>query len=123
VVGQSTSSAAFKGTIAPSGRLLAGEDAQVGSRPSHVPFTEPSIEVDVDWPKDDPEADRLTKGTGWLEIIGAGMVHPTVLRNGGYHPARGRGFAFRAGGGRPRGLRCALGRTRPAWGDPPRVPR
>src|SRR5262249_61756166 len=110
VVGQSTSSAAFKGTIAPSGRLLAGEDAQVGSRPSHVPFTEPSIEVDVDWPKDDPEADRLTKGTGWLEIIGAGMVHPTVLRNGGYGPARYSGSALRLGGGRTAVLRSPLHR-------------
>ena len=62
-----------------------------------VDFTEPSIEVDVDWPKDDPNADRLTKGTGLLEIMGAGMVHPTVLRNGGYDPEKVSGFAFGMG--------------------------
>ena len=66
-------------------------------RSSYFPFTEPSIEVDIDWPKDDPNADRLTKGTGWLEIMGAGMVHPTVLRNGGYDPDEGQRLRLRHG--------------------------
>src|SRR5439155_17282700 len=55
------------GTITAFARRLFGEQRQVRIRSSYFPFTEPSIEVDVDWPKDDPNADRLTKGTGWLE--------------------------------------------------------
>jgi phenylalanyl-tRNA synthetase alpha chain len=85
------------GTITAFARRLFGQERQVRIRSSYFPFTEPSIEVDVDWPKDDPNADRLTKGTGWLEIMGAGMVHPTVLRNGGYDPDKVSGFAFGMG--------------------------
>jgi phenylalanyl-tRNA synthetase alpha chain len=87
----------LKGTITAFARRLFGQERQVRIRSSYFPFTEPSIEVDVDWPKDDPNADRLTKGTGWLEIMGAGMVHPTVLRNGGYDPEKVSGFAFGMG--------------------------
>ena len=76
----------LKGTITAFARRLFGQERQVRIRSSYFPFTEPSIEVDIDWPKEDPNADRLTKGTGWLEIMGAGMVHPIVLRNGGYDP-------------------------------------
>src|SRR6516165_12278667 len=57
----------LKGTIVAFARRLFGKDRQVRIRSSYFPFTEPAIEVDVDWPKDDPNADRLTKGTGWLE--------------------------------------------------------
>ena len=64
--------------------------------------------MDVDWPKDDPNADRLTKGTGWLEIMGAGMVHPIVLRNGGYDPQTTSGFAFGMGVQRIAMLRYAI---------------
>jgi phenylalanyl-tRNA synthetase alpha chain len=85
------------GTITAFARRLFGQERQVRIRSSYFPFTEPSIEVDVDWPKDDPNADRLTKGTGWLEIMGAGMVHRTVLRNGGYDPETVSGFAFGMG--------------------------
>jgi phenylalanyl-tRNA synthetase alpha chain len=87
----------LKGTITAFARRLFGQERQVRIRSSYFPFTEPSIEVDVDWPKDDPNVDRLTKGTGWLEIMGAGMVHPTVLRNGGYDPDKVSGFAFGMG--------------------------
>jgi phenylalanyl-tRNA synthetase alpha chain len=87
----------LKGTITAFARRLFGQERQVRIRSSYFPFTEPSIEVDVDWPKDDPNADRLTKGTGWLEIMGAGMVHPIVLRNGGYDPDKVSGFAFGMG--------------------------
>src|SRR5262249_25168400 len=75
-----------------------GSERQVRIRSSYFPFTEPSIEVDIDWPRDDPNADRLTKGTGWLEIMGAGMVHPVVLRNGGHDPTEDSGFAVCLGG-------------------------
>ena len=53
--------------------------------------------MDVDWPKDDPNADRLTKGTGWLEIMGAGMVHPRVLQGVAIDPEEYTGFAFGLG--------------------------
>ena len=88
VVGENITMADLKGTIIAFARRLFGEERQVRFRSSYFPFTEPSIEVDIDWPKEDPNADRLTKGTGWLEIMGAGMVHPVVLRNGGYEIGR-----------------------------------
>ena len=87
VIGTHVTMADLKGTIIAFARRLFGQERQVRFRSSYFPFTEPSIEVDIDWPKEDPNADRLTKGTGWLEIMGAGMVHPVVLRNGGYDPA------------------------------------
>jgi phenylalanyl-tRNA synthetase alpha chain len=96
-IGPTITMADLKGTITAFARRLFGQERQVRIRSSYFPFTEPSIEVDVDWPKDDPNADRLTKGTGWLEIMGAGMVHPTVLRNGGYDPDKVSGFAFGMG--------------------------
>jgi phenylalanyl-tRNA synthetase alpha chain len=103
------------GTITAFARRLFGQERQVRIRSSYFPFTEPSIEVDVDWPKDDPNADRLTKGTGWLEIMGAGMVHPTVLRNGGYDPDKMSGFAFGMGPQRIAMLLHAIDDIRLFW--------
>jgi phenylalanyl-tRNA synthetase alpha chain len=103
------------GTITAFARRLFGQKRQVRIRSSYFPFTEPSIEVDVDWPKDDPNADRLTKGTGWLEIMGAGMVHPTVLRNGGYDPEKVSGFAFGMGPQRIAMLLHAIDDIRLFW--------
>ena len=78
-IGTAITMADLKGTILSFARRLFGQERQIRIRTSYFPFTEPSIEVDIDWPKDDRSRDRLTKGTGWLEIMGAGMVHPTVL--------------------------------------------
>jgi len=103
------------GTITAFARRLFGQERQVRIRSSYFPFTEPSIEVDVDWPKDDPNADRLTKGTGWLEIMGAGMVHPMVLRNGGYDPDKVSGFAFGMGPQRIAMLLHAIDDIRLFW--------
>ncbi len=61
------------------------------------PFTEPSVEVDVDCILCGGKGCRICKQSGWLEILGAGMVHPTVLQNGGYDPAEFSGFAFGMG--------------------------
>ena len=97
--------------------VLFGEERQVRIRSSYFPFTEPSIEVDIDWPKEDPNRDRLTKGTGWLEILGAGMVHPTVLRNGGYDPDKVTGFAFGMGPQRMLMLKAAIDDIRLFWGN------
>lgn len=96
-VGRGITMADLKGTIQAFARRLFGSDKQIRIRSSYFPFTEPSIEVDVSWPVVDADSERLTKGTGWLEIMGAGMVHPTVLANGGYDPSQFTGFAFGLG--------------------------
>jgi phenylalanyl-tRNA synthetase alpha chain len=115
VIGPNVTMADLKGTITAFARRLFGEERQVRIRSSYFPFTEPSIEVDIDWPKEDPNADRLTKGTGWLEIMGAGMVHPTVLRNGGYDPDKLSGFAFGMGPQRITMLKYAIDDIRQFW--------
>jgi len=115
VIGPDVTMADLKGTITAFARRLFGQERQVRIRSSYFPFTEPSIEVDIDWPKDDPNADRLTKGTGWLEIMGAGMVHPTVLRNGGYDPEKVSGFAFGMGPQRITMLKYAIDDIRQFW--------
>ncbi|MFQ3594170.1 MAG: phenylalanine--tRNA ligase subunit alpha [Gemmataceae bacterium] len=117
VVGKGITLCDLKGTVLAFARRLFGEQRQIRIRSSYFPFTEPSIEVDIDWPKDDPNADRLTKGTGWLEIMGAGMVHPTVLRNGGYDPAIYSGFAFGMGPERITMLRHAIDDIRQFWAN------
>lgn len=114
-IGPNVTMADLKGTITAFVRRLFGQDRQVRIRSSYFPFTEPSIEVDIDWPKEDPNADRLTKGTGWLEIMGAGMVHPIVLRNGGYDPDKVSGFAFGMGPQRITMLKYAIDDIRQFW--------
>jgi phenylalanyl-tRNA synthetase alpha chain len=114
-IGEGITMADLKGTIAAFARRMFGPERQVRIRSSYFPFTEPSIEVDIDWPKDDPNCDRLTKGTGWLEIMGAGMVHPTVLRNGGYDPTKVTGFAFGMGPQRMLMLQHAIDDIRLFW--------
>jgi phenylalanyl-tRNA synthetase alpha chain len=115
VVGEGVTMADLKGTITAFARRMFGPERQVRIRSSYFPFTEPSIEVDIDWPKDDPNRDRLTKGTGWLEIMGAGMVHPNVLKWGGYDPAQVTGFAFGMGPQRMLMLKHAIDDIRLFW--------
>lgn len=117
VVGENVTMADLKGTIIAFARRMFGQERQVRFRSSYFPFTEPSIEVDIDWPSDDPNADRLTKGTGWLEIMGAGMVHPVVLKNGGYDPSRFKGFAFGMGPQRITMLKYAIDDIRQFWAN------
>lgn len=117
VIGEGVTMADLKGTLTSFARRMFGPDRQVRIRSSYFPFTEPSIEVDIDWPADDPNRDRLTKGTGWLEILGAGMVHPTVLRNGGYDPDKVTGFAFGMGPQRMLMLKHAIDDIRLFWGN------
>src|SRR5215470_15989271 len=117
VVGEHVTMTDLKGTITAFARRLFGLERQVRFRSSYFPFTEPSIEVDIDWPKDDPNRDRLTKGTGWLEIMGAGMVHPVVLHNGGYDPDKVTGFAFGMGPQRITMLKHAIDDIRQFWGN------
>jgi phenylalanyl-tRNA synthetase alpha chain len=114
-IGEGVTMADLKGTITAFARRMFGPDRHIRIRSSYFPFTEPSIEVDIDWPKDDPNRDRLTKGTGWLEILGAGMVHPTVLKAGGYDPAKVTGFAFGMGPQRMLMLKHAIDDIRLFW--------
>ena len=96
-IGRSIRMSDLKGTIAEFARRMFGENAAVRFRASYFPFTEPSMEVDVECFLCGGEGCRVCKYSGWLEIAGAGMVHPTVLRNGGYDPTEWTGFAFGMG--------------------------
>jgi len=74
-----------------------GEGRKLRFRKSYFPFTEPSVEVDVDCVLCGGKGCRVCKYSGWLEIMGAGMVNPMVLANGGYDPAVFSGYAFGMG--------------------------
>jgi phenylalanyl-tRNA synthetase alpha chain len=87
----------LKGTIADFARRMFGAEQRVRFRGSYFPFTEPSMEVDVECVLCGGQGCGMCKGTGWLEIAGCGMVHPIVLQNGGYDPAVWSGFAFGMG--------------------------
>ncbi len=89
------------GTATQFARLFYGPDRQMRVRSSYFPFTEPSIEVDTSCTLCGGKGCRICKYTGWIEIAGAGMVHPLVLQNGGYDPAEWSGFAFGFGVERP----------------------
>jgi phenylalanyl-tRNA synthetase alpha chain len=87
----------LKGTLLQFARELFGLDTQIRLRPSFFPFTEPSVEVDVSCAFCGGKGCRVCKHSGWLEILGAGMVHPKVLEMSGYDPDRYTGFAFGMG--------------------------
>lgn len=87
----------LKGTLAEFARELFGEDTKVKFRPHHFPFTEPSAEVDVTCFKCGGAGCRMCKGSGWIEILGCGMVHPKVLKMSGIDPEEYSGFAFGIG--------------------------
>ncbi|MDP8970867.1 MAG: phenylalanine--tRNA ligase subunit alpha [Actinomycetota bacterium] len=84
----------LRGTLAQFARALFGPKTKVRLRPSYFPFTEPSCELDAFMPSD---AGAAKHGGRWIELLGAGMVHPNVLRNVGYDPEEVRGFAFGVG--------------------------
>lgn len=87
----------LKGTLAMFARRMFGSDTKIRFRPHHFPFTEPSAEVDVSCFACGGKGCRLCKGEGWIEILGAGMVHPNVLRMCGIDPEVYSGFAFGVG--------------------------
>jgi phenylalanyl-tRNA synthetase alpha chain len=93
VVGKKVTFAELKGTLEGFAARLFGEDARTRLRPSHFPFTEPSAEMDVECFVCGGAGCGVCKETGWLEILGCGMVHPVVLEYGGYDPAIYSGFA------------------------------
>lgn len=87
----------LKGTLLTFARQMFGEDMKIRLRPSFFPFTEPSAEVDVSCIICGGTGCRVCKNTGWLEILGSGMVHPKVLEMSGYDPEIYSGFAFGMG--------------------------
>ncbi len=87
----------LKGTLLVVARQIFGEDRQIRLRPSFFPFTEPSAEVDVSCIICNGAGCRVCSNTGWLEILGAGMIHPNVLAMSGYDPEAVTGFAFGLG--------------------------
>ncbi|HEX8395494.1 MAG TPA: phenylalanine--tRNA ligase subunit alpha [Longimicrobium sp.] len=90
----------FKATISAFVRRFFGNDARTRFRPSYFPFTEPSAEVDVSCQICGGRGCSACKHTGWMEIMGAGMVHPNVFQAAGYDPERYTGYAFGMGPGR-----------------------
>ena len=116
-IGTHITMADLKGTITAFARRLFGEQRQVRIRSSYFPFTEPSIEVDMDCIVCAGKGCSLCKRSGWLEIMGAGMVHPTVLKNGGYDPEKFSGFAFGMGPQRITMLKYAIDDIRQFWAN------
>lgn len=87
----------LKGVLLAFAREMFSADVEIRLRPSFFPFTEPSAEVDITCVMCGGRGCRVCKDSGWLEILGAGMVHPDVLRAGGYDPEQMSGFAFGMG--------------------------
>ncbi len=96
-VGESITFADLKGTLIAFARRMFGDHVQTRFRAAHFPFTEPSAEMDIECLVCRGSGCAVCKQTGWLEILGCGMVHPSVLLNGGYDPQRYSGFAFGMG--------------------------
>lgn len=97
VVGKGIRMSDLKGTLLQFVQEMFGKQARIRLRPSFFPFTEPSAEVDVTCSQCGGSGCRMCKQTGWLEILGCGMVHPKVLEAGGYDPEEVTGFAFGMG--------------------------
>jgi phenylalanyl-tRNA synthetase alpha chain len=116
-VGEGITFADLKGTLTDFARRMFGHDARVRFRASYFPFTEPSAEVDVECFVCGGKGCQVCKNSGWLEILGSGMVHPNVLQNGGYDPKRYTGFAFGMGTERQLMLRNKITDIRYFWGN------
>ena len=97
VIDENISMADLKGTLDLFLKKILGEKTEVRFRPSFFPFTEPSVEVDVTCFKCDGKGCNLCKQTGWIEVLGAGMVHPNVLEMCGYDSKKYQAFAFGTG--------------------------
>lgn len=97
VVDKNITFADLKGTLAEFARELFGQKTKVKFRPHHFPFTEPSAEMDVTCFKCGGKGCRMCKGSGWIEILGCGMVHPNVLQKCKINPDEYTGFAFGVG--------------------------
>ncbi|MGH2401512.1 MAG: phenylalanine--tRNA ligase subunit alpha [Candidatus Limnocylindria bacterium] len=112
VVDRDTSLADLKGMLEEIARALYGRDVRTRFRPGYYPFTEPSVAFDIGCLVCGGAGCPACKRSGWMTILGAGMVHPTVLRNGGFDPAAYQGYAFGMGPDRMTMLRHGIGDIR-----------
>jgi phenylalanyl-tRNA synthetase alpha chain len=117
VVGENITFGDFKFTLMEYARRMFGRDVKMRFRSDHFPFTEPSAEMDIECFICGGKGCAVCKKSGWLEIVGSGMVHPTVLANGGYDPTRYTGFAFGMGPERQFMLRHKISDIRYFWGN------
>jgi len=117
VVGEHITLADLKGTLIDFARRMFGQKVRTRFRASYFPFTEPSAEMDVECFVCGGKGCAVCKNSGWLEILGCGMVHPVVLQNGGYDPARYSGFAWGMGPERQLMLRYKIDDIRYFWGN------
>ncbi len=116
-VGKNISLADLKGTLANFARRMFGQETAMRFRANYFPFTEPSAELDIECFICRGAGCPVCKYTGWLEILGSGMVHPTVLRNGGYDPGIYSGFAFGMGVERIAMLKYGIDDIRYFWAN------
>lgn len=105
----------LKGTLEGFAKFIFGEQTEIRFRPSYFPFTEPSVEVDVSCFNCGGSGCRVCKNTGWIEILGAGMVNRKVLENCGIDPDEYRGFAFGMGLDRITMIQCAINDIKLLW--------
>jgi phenylalanyl-tRNA synthetase alpha chain len=116
-VGHEITMGDLKGTLSDFARRMFGQHVRSRFRASHFPFTEPSAEMDIECFVCNGQGCSVCKRTGWLEILGCGMVHPVVLENGGYDPRRYTGFAFGMGPERIAMLRYRIEDIRYFWAN------
>ena len=112
VVGENISLSDLKGTLEIFAKKMFGASREIRFRSSYFPFTEPSYEVDVSCFKCDGKGCNICKGTGWIEILGSGMVHPNVLENCGFDHTKYQGFAFGVGVERVASLKYGVNNMR-----------
>ena len=105
----------LKGTLEGFAKFIFGTQTEIRFRPSYFPFTEPSVEVDVSCFNCHGKGCRVCKNTGWIEILGAGMVNRRVLENCGIDPDEYRGFAFGMGLDRITMILCAINDIKLLW--------
>ena len=117
VVGENITFADLKGTLVDFAHRMFGQDARTRFRASYFPFTEPSAEMDAECFVCRGKGCSVCKNSGWLEILGCGMVHPVVLQNGGYDPKRYSGYAWGMGPERQLMLRYKIDDIRYFWGN------
>ncbi|HEY62244.1 MAG TPA: phenylalanine--tRNA ligase subunit alpha [Anaerolineae bacterium] len=116
-IGKNIKFSDLKGTLSDFARRMFGQSVRTRFRASHFPFTEPSAEMDIECFLCGGTGCSVCKGTGWLEILGCGMVHPVVLKNGGYDPEKYTGFAFGMGPERITMLRHHIEDIRYFWAN------
>lgn len=116
-VGKGIRMSDLKGTLTDFARRIFGKGVRTRFRSDYFPFTEPSAEMDVECFVCGGKGCAVCKRSGWLEILGCGMVHPIVLKNGGYDPKMFSGFAFGMGPGRVAMLKYKIEDIRYFWGN------